>query len=171
MIGERKGSKILSCTHAGRIITLVPVAEVLQWHFDPLFIMQQITHGVVSAAWQNRHPAPMLPRLAAPQEDKYDVSGPWTFNEQTYLRIQKTCAVMFGENLKDAVVHILKDGICAPSSKTEPLIFVVISRRHINCCAVGILFTVCFMIICTEMGLFLKGAVCSTSNINISLSN
>lgn len=55
MIGERKGSKILSCTHAGRVITLVPVAEVLPWHLDPLFIMHQITHGVVSAAWQNQH--------------------------------------------------------------------------------------------------------------------
>ncbi len=55
MIGERKGSKILSCTHAGRVITLVPVAEVFPWHLDPLFIMHQITHGVVSAAWQNQH--------------------------------------------------------------------------------------------------------------------
>lgn len=70
MIGERKGSKILSCTHAGRVITLVPVAEVFLWH-DPLFIMHQITHGGVGAAWQNRHLH--LPSLAAPQGDKRDV--------------------------------------------------------------------------------------------------
>lgn len=85
MIGERKGSKILSCTHAGRVITLVPVAEVFPWHLDPLFIMRQITHGVVSAAWQEPAPPPMFPSLTAPGEDKYDVRVPWTFNEQTYL--------------------------------------------------------------------------------------
>lgn len=45
-------------------------------------------------------PAPMFPWLTAPEEDKYDVRVPWTFNEQTYLGIWKTYTVMFGGNLK-----------------------------------------------------------------------
>lgn len=48
----------------------------------------------------------------------------------------------------------MKDGICAPSLKSEPLIFVITLLCHISRCAAGVLLTVYFMIIRTEVAFF-----------------
>lgn len=132
MIGERKGSKILSCTHAGRVITLVPVAEVFLWHLDPLFIMHQIIHGGVGAAWQNRHLHLRSPHSPRPRETNVTYKCHiTTFNEETYFGIRKNTKRNFACR-EDAEVRNLKDGICVPSLKTNLLIFVIILQCHIN---------------------------------------
>lgn len=168
MIGERKGSKILSCTHAGRVITLVPVAEVFPWHLDPLFIMRQITHGGVSAAWQNQHP-----HLCSPHSMHRRKTN------MTYERPQLLTSKLSSGPRKHNGLHVLrksenKDGISAPSLKTNRLIFVRFLVTSTNCCALGGI-THCLLYDNMHWKRFLffilKVLCAAFLNINTSLSN
>lgn len=132
MIGERKGSKILSCTHTGRVITLVPVAEVFPWHLDPLFIMHQITHGGVSAAWQNQHLHLCSPHSLHPRKTNMTYERPELLTSKLISGSRKHNALHVLRKSENTEVQILKDGISAPFLKTNLLIFVIILRCHIN---------------------------------------
>lgn len=132
MIGERKGSKILSCTHAGRVITLVPVAEVFLWHLDPLFIMHQITHEVVSAAWQNQHLHLCSPHSLHQKETNMTYECPELLTSKLTSESRKHNALHVLRKSENTEVQIFKDGINAPSLKTNLLIFVIILHCHIS---------------------------------------
>ncbi len=130
MIGERKGSKILSCTHAGRVITLVPVAEVFPWHLDPLFIMHQITHGVVSAAWQNQHLHLCSPHSLHRRKTNMTYECPELLMSKLISGSRKHNALYVKRKRKKKRLRsteLLKDGICS-----NLLIFVIILHHHIN---------------------------------------
>lgn len=144
MIGERKGSKILSCTHAGRVITLVPDAEVFPWHLDPLFIMPQITHGGVSWTWQNQHL-----HLCSLTHRSGGYMTCWNFWAVKLLPGPRKRDALHGARRPQVRrgCRGLKDGVS--SLKSDPLIFV----SSTDCCATRTLLTVCFMMICAQTDL------------------